>query len=384
MSRASCQFCLYAFCAIATFALAQNHRSSKIEVLYLAETLPDQHVLLTTFNVNPDTAIARLAGEPLVIESPRITPLTVEKKHVIYVWNESEIWMYRTDWSGVPQRQPSQRLRFNLPQPVNTFLADPDGKFAYAATVWTDSKGEDVAAIFLLTIDNTGMLTNTHTLVGRWGPILYWPLTGFYFGTSGKNLYATEYDYEPPVECSPGVLYYPVDPKTGGLGIFPTTWFQLGAGCSSTWAIAADDTLGGFAINSGGPGNGVVEISSFQGFVLCEPRMLAFCGDTPTTISFDPADQNLFYGDADTKETYVGHIDFVPSSSRVQGRLLGTPTSIPGTPPIVFSPDSTLIYAENACDIGIYTFQSSTGDLGTTTSITDSCNVAVATTTLEP
>lgn len=42
-----CRICLYTFCAIATFALAQNDRSSKIEVLYLAETQADQHVLLT-------------------------------------------------------------------------------------------------------------------------------------------------------------------------------------------------------------------------------------------------------------------------------------------------------------------------------------------------
>ena len=382
MSRAICHFSLCTLCAIATIALAQDDSSSKIEVLYQAETI-DQHVLLTTFNVNPTTAIARLVGIPLIIASPQIVPLTVEKKHVIYVWNSKGVWTYRTDSRGVPQRQPSQHLRFTFPQPVTTFVADPNGKFAYAATFWVNSKQEDLAAIFLFTIDGTGMLTNTHTVAGRWGPILNSPLTGFYFGKSGARLYANEYDYEPPYSCSPGVLEYPVDAQTGRLGI-AITWFGLGASCSSTWAIASDDTLSGYAINWGGAGNGNVEIFSAEGIVLCEPDMLAFCGGTPKAISFDPAHQNLFYSDADTNETYVGHMLLSRFGAGVQGKLVGTSTSIPGTPPIYFSPDSALVYAVNACDIAIHTFEFSTGDLESATSIPNSCNVTVATTTLEP
>jgi hypothetical protein len=379
MSRGFSRISLYFLSAIAGFALARNTAFSEVEVLYVAQT-EAQVVKLTTYNVDPGTAVAKRVGEPITIGSQFVDPLTVGKKHVIYVWNGTHVWMYHTDLQGVPERRPSQHLRFKFPVTVNTFLADPDGRFAYAAAVWKDSNGNNFAAIFLFTIDSTGMLTDTHKLAGTWGPSQYDPLTGFYFGASGKQLYADEYYYAPP-SCSPGVLAYPVHPKTGILAP-ARTWFSLGAGCSATWAIAADDLLGGYAFNWGGPGTGTVGLFSTSGSVYCESTMLEFCGDSPTKISFDPADQNLFYGDADTNETYVGHIYWPPVGSRPQGKLLGTPTSIPGTPPIFFNPDSTLVYAVNPFDIGIYAFQPITGDLGSTTSIADSGNVTIATTTL--
>jgi hypothetical protein len=99
------------------------------------------------------------------------------------------VWLYLTNAQGVPRSRPTQHLSFNFPHPVTSFLADPDGKFAYAGMIWVDTKNyNNYAAVVLFTIDQTTGKLNTGTRVTTYGPHPYTGLTGFLFGLSGKRL----------------------------------------------------------------------------------------------------------------------------------------------------------------------------------------------------
>jgi hypothetical protein len=351
--------------------------STPVDVLYVATT-QSSNISLATYNVDPTTAVAKQVGTAVNVGAPSVDPVTVGTKHVIYVWDASNVWLFVTNAQGVPQSQPAQHLTFNFAHPVNNFVADPDGKFAYAGMFWVDSKTfNNHGAVALFTIDqSTGKLTNTGKTVGTYGPDPYTRLTGFLFGLSGKRLYASFYD-DGPFTCIPGYDYFTVNETTGQLGPLKTLMFSNGS-CSGPSAIALTDQLFADSASCCGPGSGVVQVyrTGTQQVIQCGPQNLTFCGDEVGPLNLDPASKNVFVGDADTGITDVGHLDFTTS------QLIDTGSTIAGTPPLYFSPDSKLVYANNPGNVGIYALQSSTGKLGANTTLPDGSVVSLATTTL--
>ncbi len=362
------------------FFLASLAASAQVEVLYVTEP-HNENARLATYNVDPNTAIARRVGRPIEVGSQSVVPLTVGRKHVIYVWNSSDVWVYKTDAAGVPHHHPLQHLTFNFSNPVNTFLVDPDGKFAYAAVVSTDPAGYDTALMMLFTIDPLdGKLTDTSTVAGTYGPGLDAILTGFMFGTSGQHLYAASHTLFNSECYDPGYLYNVVDQNTGLLTP-PATWLGVGAYCNGA-QVATTDLVSAISSSRGGWGSGLLWVFYLNGgTIFCTSSMLEFCGDDAVDINLDPANQNIFFGDGDRNRTYVGRLEFV-LASRHSGTIRPTPVSIPGTPPIFFSPDSRLVYALDADDIGIYAFQPDNGDLTAHSSLPTTGSVTIATTVL--
>ena len=206
------------FFAFASLLMPVFAAASSVEVLYVAETKAGRTSLLT-YNVNPATAVATEFGQPVSIGAAFVDPVTVGVQQVIYVWNSKNVWTYLTDANGVPDAEPEQHLAFKFPNPVTTFVADPDGKFAYAGVIWWDSQTEtNNATVYLFVIDpSTGELTNLKEAVAQYGPDLYVGLTGFSFGLNGNKLLASYFN-NGPYTCELGYSYYPVNQSTGRLG----------------------------------------------------------------------------------------------------------------------------------------------------------------------
>ena len=157
--------------------------SSVVEVLYIAGPQGSQPVSLLTYNVNPKTAVAEEVGQSVEIGASSIDPLTVGSMHLMYVFNATDVWVYVTNANGVPESKPSQHLKFTFQHRVTSFLADPNGKFAYAALTWIDVNLNNHAVVVLFTIDQrTGKLVNTGQVVARYQPNPYVALTGFFSG----------------------------------------------------------------------------------------------------------------------------------------------------------------------------------------------------------
>ncbi len=351
--------------------------STSVEVLYVA-TAQASNASLVTYNVDPATAVATQAGNALTVGAANVDPVTVGALHFIYVWNSGNVWVFNTNAQGVPQGQPAQHIGLNFAHPVTNFLADPNGKFAYAGMIWSDLKTyNDYAAVVLFTIDqSTGKLTNTGQAVASYGPNQYTALTGFLFGLSGKRLYASFFD-NGPFTCIPGYDYYNVNQATGQLG--PNTNLISGGGsCSGPTSVAVTDLLSAASGSCCGQGTGWLSVyrTGTQESINCYKQNVDFCGDEVGPLNLDPASQNVFFGDLDRSITNVGHLDFTTLE------LTNTGSTIAGTPPLYFSPDSRLVYASNASDIGIYALQSATGTLGANTTLPDGGNAHIATTTL--
>ncbi|HZR59078.1 MAG TPA: hypothetical protein VFA74_19580 [Terriglobales bacterium] len=367
-----------AIAMMAVLAITCSAATSPVEVLYVAQP-EGETISLLTYNVNPETAVARQVGNPISIGSTSIDPLTIGSKHFIYVWNSTDVWTYVTNAEGAPRANPLQHLAFNFVHPVNNFVVDPNGKFSYAGLIWYDNQYNNYASLILFTIDqSTGKLTNTEQVIANYGPSEYIPLTSFQFGSVGKKLFA-KYNDDGPHTCIIGYDYYNVNQTTGSLGP-QKSLFYAQADCSSAGAVAVTDFVTGAASACCGSGSRSLNITSIANnkqMIGCEYTP-AFCADQAAQLAFDPASKNIFFSDIGQNETFVGHLDFA------KNELIQGPTSIPGLPTIYFSPDSRLVYAvnTNTNDIGIYTFQSSTGDLISTTTLPDQGNVGIATATL--
>jgi hypothetical protein len=367
------------FVALALQLMPMFAAASSVEVLYVAETKAGKTSLLT-YNVNPTTAAATEVGQPVSIEATSIDPVAVGIRHVIYVWNSKNVWTYITDANGVPDAEPEQNLPFKFPKPVTTFVADPDGKFAYAGVVWWDSQTEtNNATVYLFAIDpSTGELTNLDEAVAQYGPNPYIGLTGFSFGLKGNKLFASDYN-NAPYTCEPGYDYYPVDQSTGHLGSLENI-FEDGS-CSGNTAVAVTDQIAGGAgacCGQGSGGLGVIQISTGRQ-INCDASMLTFCGDdvVPSGLYFDPSSKNVFFADADTGGIYIGRLNFGKSI------ITESDSAVPGDPQLFFSPDSLLVYALYKHNVEIYVFRSSTGTLTANTSLALQGKVNMTTTTLQ-
>jgi hypothetical protein len=363
-------------CLATLFVTTGLAASAQVEVLYVSGTQTTA-VPLDTYNVDTQTAVATQVGT-MTVGGSSVDPVTVGGRHLVYVWNGTDVWMYLTNAKGVPENKASQHLTFGFLHPVTSFVADPKGNFAYAGLTWSDSKYNNYAAVVLFTIDqSTGKLTNTGREVATYGPDPYISLSRFMFGASGNRLYAYYFN-NGPYTCIVGYDYYTVNQTSGKLG--PRTTLTYGeASCNTDGGVAITDQVAAADSSCCGQGSGYLNINQTMTGknIACQAVNLTFCGDQVYFMYVDPASQNLFFGDADAHITYVGHFDFANS------QLIETGSTIQGNPPVFFSPDSRLVYAVNGSDIGIYTLQSSSGVLGASSSIPQGNKVNIATATLK-
>jgi hypothetical protein len=236
---------------------------------------------------------------------------------------------------------------------------------------------DNYASFVLFTIDqSTGKLTNTKQVVATYSHE-YIGFLSFTFGLQGGKLFG-EYLDDGPYTSIFGYDYYPVNQTTGQLGKLQSLYYAQTGECETSCKVTVTSQLSAAEGVCCGPGSGFLVIannSSGSNFA-CQASDQTFCGDDVANLAIDPANTNLFYGDATVNETYIGNINFTTS------QLSASPSTIPGTPPVYFSPDSRLVYAVNSNDIGIYALHPSTGILSATTTLPDSGAVNIATATL--
>jgi 6-phosphogluconolactonase (cycloisomerase 2 family) len=357
-----------------------SEASTKAEVLYVAGPQQSSNVMLYTYSVDPTTATATPVGNAINVASGSIVPLSIGTSHYLYLWNKTGVWLYPTDADGAPLGTPAQHVRFSFPHPVNTFLIDPDGKFAYAALGWLDSQGNETL-IVLFTIDQTtGELTDTNEVVASYTNN-YTGFVNFQFAQRGDKLFGL-YSDNGPYTSAIGYDYYPVNQATGGLGTLQTMFYAQTYECGSSCAVAVTDLL---SANDGlccGPTSGEIAVTltssngATQAFCPSSGDS-GVCTDDVASLVIDPANKNVFFGDKTAGETFILNVDFAA------GQLNPTSDSILGTPPIYFSPDSRLVYTVNQSDIGIYALQTATGALTASSILPHSGKVSIATASLE-
>jgi 6-phosphogluconolactonase (cycloisomerase 2 family) len=357
--------------SITTLTGAASAQSGSEEVLYVAGPQGASDVPLYTYSVDPTTAAATQVGDAINVASGSLIPLSIGTSHYLYVWNATGVWLYRTNAEGAPLSPPSQHIAFSFAHPVNTFLIDPDGKFAYAALGWNDSQGSE-NSIILFTIDpSTADLTNTKQVVASYTNE-YTGFIKFLFAQQGGKLFG-EYLDDGPYTSIFGYDFYPVNQTTGRLGTLQNIFDAQTGECSTGCVVTVTDRLSAVDGVCCGPGSGFISVSlwAVEKSITC-PQSDTFCTDDVAGLAVDPANTNVFFGDETTSETYVLNVDFSA------GQLNASSSIIPGTPPIYFSPDSQLVYAVNQSDIGIYALQTATGILTANTTLADPGKVSVA------
>jgi hypothetical protein len=360
--------------------LVTPSEASTKEVLYVAGPQGSSNVMLYTYSVDPTTAAATQVGNAINVASGSIVPLSIGTSNYLYLWSTTGVSLYRTHPDGAPLGTPSQHVTFSFPHPVNTFLIDPDGKFAYAALGWTDSQGDE-NSIILFTIDqSTGKLTNTNRVVASYTNE-YTGFINFLLDQRGGKLFGYYWDTGPETFII-GYDYYPVDQTTGRLGTLQNMFYSQAYECGTTCAVAVTDLLSAEDGVCCGPPSGeiVVTLTASNGAKQAScPRSgdSGFCTDDVAALAIDPANANVFFGDKTASETYILSVDFSAK------QLTPSSSTIPGTPPIYFSPDSRLVYAVNPGDIGIYALHTATGTLTASSILPDSGEVSVATVSFE-
>jgi hypothetical protein len=380
------------------FLTAVCFATAQVEVLYVIGPQPEGNQLysLTTYDVDPHTALPVKVGWPMVIPSNNVDPLTIGNLHVLYVWNYSGVWLYPTNSQGVPVAVAAQHLTFDFEGfGASAFVADSHGQFAYALTAWTDDDGNTHWLFMLFTIDpSTGNLTNTNTSAGRYGPSQWvtW-LGGLTSGGTGSKLYM-EVISNPPFSPSVAEDYYRVNSQTGQLSK-ANVLVEIPGNYYDFSAFAFTDVLTGFAENCCGPGFGTLTVTTSAGQnIVCGQSIQEICQADVDGMSFDPTSHNVFLNDYDRNQIFIGHIDFETS------QIVATSSWIPACPDnssstsldcsngdLTFSPDGRLIYSHNTVPwqsgfISIYAFGPSIGDLTAHTSLPVPATTYIATTTL--
>jgi hypothetical protein len=165
--------------------------------------------------------------------------------------------------------------------------------------------------------------------------------------------------------------------KTGHLGSLENVVSD--GSCSGATVVAVTDQVAGGAgtcCGQGTGGLGIIQIAT-QKEIECNVSMLTFCGDDVEGLYFDPASRNVFFADFDTKEIYIGRLNFA------KGAITESISAIPGNPKLYFSPDSLLVYALYNHNVEIYTFKSSTGVLTASSALAIQGKANIAATTLQ-
>jgi hypothetical protein len=348
------------------------------ELLYVAGPQGSSNVMLYTYSVDPTTAATTPVGNSINVASGSLIPLSIGTRHYLYLWNATGVWLYPTDADGAPSGTPLQYVPFSFAHPVNTFLINPDGKFAYAALGWPDYEGSANSIILFMIDQSTGKLTNTDQVVASYANE-YTGFWNFKFGQGGGKLFGYYLDGGPYTSIF-GYDYYAVNQTTGRLGPLQNMFYAQAYECGTTCAVAVTDILSAEDGVCCGPPSGeiVVTLTASNGKTQasCPPpggSDSGFCTDDVASLAIDPANANIFFGDQTANETYILNVDF-PAE-----QLTPSASTIPGTPPIYFSPDSQLVYAVNQSDIGIYALQTATGTLTASTGLPDSGKVSIAT-----
>jgi hypothetical protein len=369
-------FVVVSFFVLSLAVLVIPSEASTQEVLYVAGPQGSSNVMLYTYSVDPTTAAATQVGDAINVASGSIAPLSIGTSHYLYLWNTTGVSLYRTQADGAPLSTPSQHFTFSFPHPVNTFLIDPEGKFAYAALGWSDSQGNE-NSIILFTIDqSSGKLTNTNEVVASYTNE-YTGFVNFLFGQYGGKLFGRYLD-DGPYTSAVGYDFYPVNQTNGRLGKLQNMFYADAYECESTCTVAVTGAISAEDGVCCGPGSGNVEatLTSTGKSIFC-PGSDTFCTDDVANLAIDPANANVFFGDKTASETYILNVDFSA------GQLNASSSTIPETPPIYFSPDSRLVYAVNQSDIGIYALRTATGTLTASTILPDSGTVSIATASFE-
>ncbi len=369
-------FVVVSFFVLSLAAFVIPSEASTKEVLYVAGPQGSSNVMLYTYSVDPATAAATQVGNAINVASGSVVPLSIGTSHYLYLWNTAGVGLYQTEADGAPLGKPSQHVMFSFAHPVNTFLIDPDGKFAYAALGWTDSQGDE-NSIILFTIDqSTGELTNTKQVVASYTNE-YTGFRNFSFAQQGGKLFGEYFDSGPYTGII-GYDYYPVNQTTGRLGALQSMFYAQTGECQTGCVAAVSDLLSAVDGVCCGPssGNVVVTLTSTGKGILC-PQSDTFCTDEVANLAIDPANANVFFGDQTAGETYILNVDFSAE------QLTPSSSTIPGTPPVYFSSDSRLVYAVNQNDIGIYALQTATGTLTASTILPDAGAVSIATASFE-
>ena len=372
MSKSFVVLALYTI-FLAAFVIPSE--ASTKELLYVAGPQASSNVVLYTYSVDPTTAVATQVGNPINVASSSLIPLTIGASHYLYLWNKTGVSLYQTYADGSPLATPSQQLSFSFPLPINTFLIDPNGKFAYAALGGIDQVN-DKSRIVLFTIDqSTGQLTNTNKVVASYSNA-YTGFASFKFGQSGNALFAYYLD-SGPYTFIVGYDYYPVNRTTGALESLHKIFNAQTGECQTGCAVAVTDILSAQDGVCCGPPSGFLAVTrtSTSTSIGCNQNDTV-CFDDVANLAIDPANANVFFGDQTTNETYIMNVDFSAS------QLNPSSATIPGTPPLYFSPDSRLVFAVNQNDIGIYALQAATGTLTASTTLPDPGKVSIATASL--
>jgi len=342
--------------------------SAPIEVLYVeTHSLPPERLdLLYTYNVNPQTAVAEQVGSPLPVATTSIDPLTVNGKHVLYLWNGTDVWKYNTNAQGAPEPRASQHLNFGFPYPVWHFLADPNGKFAYATTTWTDNQDNVYSVIRLFTIDQTtGELVDTRKNVATYGPNPYIFFRDYIFGASGRVMFA-QWQESAPFTSGLGYDYYGVDQTTGRLSSLKAVPNSETFNCTESCGVGITDLIVATTSSCCGSPLGIVQVSNnvTGQTITCQASMLSVCGGGGDPY-IDPSGQNVVLPAYQTFQ--VTHIDFANSQLTAAASI---PYSNSG---IVFSPDNRLVYSydRGMFSLNVYAFDASTGEVGAQSSITE-------------
>ena len=197
--------------------------SADVEVLYVVQPADGGAFNLLTYNVDPASAVAHRVGPAVTIPTNLMDTLTLNGKHLLYVYNTTDVWLYVTDGHGVPQGQAIEDFKFNLRYGVARFLVDPNGKFAYAGSTWTDYNGYNAGVTLFTVNQSTGRLTNTRKVVATYGPSVWVPVGDFIMGSSGEKLYEQIDSYFAPFTCGLLYDYFPVSQVSGRLGS-ATVW----------------------------------------------------------------------------------------------------------------------------------------------------------------
>jgi hypothetical protein len=175
-----------------------------------------------------------------------------------------------------------------------------------------------------------------------------------------------------------GYYYFLVDRGSGHLGSLQN--LAENGSCSGPFAVAVSDQVVGGAGGPCGQGCGsigIVQLATGK-IIECSASMLTFCGDDVAWdgLYFDPDSRNVFFADADTREIYIGNLNFTNAT------ITQSDSAIAGNPNLYFSPDSMLVYALFGRNIEVYALHPATGSLTANTALPVQGKVGIATAVL--
>ncbi len=358
MYRALCVLlCVSSFALAQTSNQAQSNGSAASSAVQVVDVINGS--TLTTYNVDPTTFEATEVGAITITQSANPELVTSPNGRFLYylAFNDSNsgnsIYVYDTNASGLPRNTPVQTV--NAPQLYWEAIAHPSGRFLYTLAVGHGSGGTTPYAIVGHQIDeNDGRLSQpvkeaTYQLDSGTSFCNPWIMG---FNASGSIMYDAILCSYP--HGSGGATYNErsVDLKTGALGpdqqIF--TWNEY-AGNGNNNVQFVKNLMFDFGMTEFPPTTWVdifqAQPSVTTPLVNCTGSMWAVCGNSSGIAH--PSGEYVFLGDDNSGPiTYIGRIN---RSTREIAQTDSIPYWVGE-----FSPDGTVIYADNTTDVVIFGF----------------------------